>query len=41
MIDMIFRIVLFKLFNKESTWKLLIDNFEDITLNNFNIKKIF
>ncbi len=37
--DMIFRIVLFKLFNKESTWKLLIDNFEDITLNTFDIKK--
>ena len=37
--DMIFRIVLFKLFNKESTWKLLLDNFEDITLNTFDIKK--
>ena len=37
--DMIFRIVLFKLFNKESTWDLLLDNFEDITLNTFDIKK--
>lgn len=37
--NMIFRIVLFKLFNKESTWKLLLDNFEDITLNTFDIKK--
>ena len=25
--DMLFRILLFKLFNKESTWELLINNF--------------
>jgi len=37
--DMIFRILLFKLFNKESTWELLLDNFEDITLKTFDIKK--
>ena len=28
--DMIFRIILFKLFNKESTWKVLLNNFYDI-----------
>lgn len=33
--DIIFRIVLFKLFNKESTWELLINKFKDITLDNF------
>ena len=37
--DMLFRIILFKLFNKESTWELLISKFGDIILNNFNIKK--
>ena len=37
--DMIFRIILFKLFNKESTWELLISNFKDITLSTFNIKE--
>ena len=36
--DMLFRILLFKLFNKESTWKLLLINFEDITLETFNVK---
>ena len=30
--DMLFRILLFKLFNKESTWELLLNNFGDITL---------
>ncbi len=34
--DVLFRIVLFKLFNKESTWELLMNSFSDITLNNFN-----
>ena len=34
--DMLFRILLFKLFNKESTWELLLNNFEDINLKNFN-----
>ena len=37
--DMIFRILLFKLFNKESTWELLLDNFRDITLKTFDIKR--
>jgi len=37
--DMIFRILLFKLFNKESTWELLLNNFEDITLETFNMKE--
>ena len=35
--DMLFRILLFKLFNKESTWELLLNNFEDIALKTFNI----
>lgn len=34
--DMIFRIILFKIFNKESTWEILIKEFGDITLNNFD-----
>ena len=34
--DMLFRIILFKLFNKESTWELLLKNFSDITLSTFN-----
>ena len=37
--DMIFRILLFKLFNKESTWELLLKNFKDITLKNFDMKE--
>lgn len=37
--DIIFRIILFKLFNKESTWEILIDNFDDITLKTFDIDK--
>lgn len=37
--DMIFRIILFKLFNKESTWELLLDSFGDITLETFDFKK--
>lgn len=36
---MLFRILLFKLFNKESTWELLLNNFEDITLKSFSIKE--
>ncbi len=36
--DMIFRIILFKLFNLESTWELLIKEFKDITLDTFNFK---
>lgn len=34
--DILFRIILFKLFNKESTWELLINNFGEITLKRFN-----
>lgn len=37
--DMLFRIILFKLFNKESTWELLSKNFGDILLKDFNTKK--
>ncbi len=37
--DMLFRIILFKLFNKESTWELLIKNFKDITLSTFDMKE--
>lgn len=37
--DMLFRILLFKLFNKESTWELLLSKFGDISLKNFNIKE--
>lgn len=36
---MLFRIVLFKLFNKESTWELLLNSFNDITLKTFNVKE--
>jgi len=36
--DMLFRIILFKLFNKESTWELLLDSFGDITLDGFDMK---
>ena len=34
---MLFRIILFKLFNKESTWELLLENFNDVTLENFKM----
>lgn len=37
--DMLFRILLFKLFNKEFTWELLLNHFEDLTLKTFNIKE--
>ncbi len=37
--DMLFRIILFKLFNKESTWELLIKNFKDITLDSFKMEE--
>lgn len=33
--DIIFRILLFKLFNKESTWELLEENIGEITLKSF------
>ncbi len=38
--DMIFRIVLFKLFNKETTWEILENKFGDITLDKFD-KQLF
>ena len=34
--DMIFRIILFKIFNKEDTWEYLMSEFGDITLDNFS-----
>ena len=37
--DMLFRILLFKLFNKESTWELLINNFEDGNLKTFSMEE--
>lgn len=36
--DMIFRIILFKLFNLESTWELILSNLGDIFLSNFDFK---
>ncbi len=37
--DIIFRIILFKLFNKESTWELLENNIGDIKLSTFDFDK--
>lgn len=37
--DMLFRIILFKIFNKEETWEYLIANLGDITLSNFSFYK--
>ena len=37
--DMIFRIILFKLFNKESTWEYLEKEIGEILLSNFDFKK--
>ena len=37
--DMLFRILLFKLFNKESTWELLLKHFDDIALKSFVIQE--
>lgn len=36
--DMIFRIVLFKIFNLESTWEILVNEFKDVTIDTFNFK---
>ena len=36
--DMLFRIILFKLFNKESTWEYLVSKLGDVNLSNFNLK---
>ena len=35
--DTLFRIVLFKIFNKESTWETLVNAFGDVTMNSFNL----
>ena len=37
--DILFRIILFKLFNKESTWELLIDKLGDIKLSDFEFEE--
>lgn len=37
--DTVFRVILFKLFNKIETWKLLEHNFGEIRLSTFNIEK--
>jgi hypothetical protein len=37
--DMVFRILLFKFFNKEATWEILEDAAGDIRLSNFNFDK--
>jgi len=34
--DLIFRIILFKIFNKESTWEILCNKLEDVRLENFS-----
>ena len=36
--DMIFRIVLFKIFNKEDTWNYLVEKLKDIVLDNFSFE---
>lgn len=36
--DTLFRIILFKLFNKESTWEYLVSKLGDVNLYNFNFK---
>lgn len=36
--DTLFRIMLFKIFNKESTWETFVNAFGDVKLSNFNIK---
>ena len=38
-VDMLFRIILFKIFNKESTWELLENNIGNITLDKFDMAK--
>ena len=37
--DMIFRIILFKLFNKERTWEILCNKLGDIVLENFGFNE--
>lgn len=36
--DMIFRIILFKIFNKEDTWNYLMEKLKDIVLDNFSFE---
>ena len=38
--DMIYRIILFKLFNKEDTWEYLENSLGNITLSNFSLTKM-
>ena len=37
--DMLFRIIIFKIFNKESTWEELKKNLGDVTLSNFSFDR--
>ena len=37
--DMIFRIILFKIFNKESTWEIFMEKLGDVTLSNFSFDR--
>ena len=39
--DIIFRIVLFKIFNKEDTWNYLVEELKDIVLENFSFKSYY
>ena len=36
--DMVFRILLFKIFNKETTWEILCNTLGDVNLSSFNFK---
>ena len=37
--DMVFRIILFKIFNLEDTWEYIEENIGDITIDTFSFKK--
>lgn len=37
--DVLLRVILFKIFNKESTWELFINKFKDVTYNSFDFEK--
>jgi hypothetical protein len=37
--DVVFRILLFKLFNKIETWQLLLDEFGEVSLSTFDVQK--
>lgn len=36
--DTVFRVILFKLFNKIETWQLLAENFEELRISSFNLQ---